>query len=107
MMPDIESVLANINAPMINSPMPIAYLTIWADERSAPSSEYFEFDPQPASTRPNTPTDDTASMNRSPMLTFSIVAHVAPQGTTASTTSAATTDTIGAMMNTARSALIG
>ena len=36
-----------------------------------------------------------------------IVAHAAPQGTTTSTTSAATTEMIGAIINTARSALIG
>src|SRR5262245_1253783 len=105
--PDIDRVLANINGPMIDRPIAISQLTICADERSAPSNEYVELEPHPASTRPSTPTDETASMNRSPMFTLAIVAQVAPHGMTARTTNAATTDTIGAMIKTALSALSG
>ena len=47
-MPDIESVRANISAPMSESPIETSYETICADERRPPSSAYFEFEDHPA-----------------------------------------------------------
>src|ERR1041384_2033484 len=107
MIPDIDNVLANISAPIIERPMPISKLTIWAEDLSAPSNEYFEFEDQPASTSPNTPTDETARMNSNPMFTLATVGQAAPHGITDNTTKAATTEMIGAIKKIARSALSG
>src|SRR5260370_16102117 len=106
-MPDNESVRANINAPMIARPIETSYETICALERRAPSKAYFEFDDQPAKINASTPTLDTASTNSKPMLTSVITPQSGPNGTTASTTNAATTAIYGAKKNIQRSAFSG
>src|SRR2546425_10969183 len=103
-MPESDSVRANISAPMIASPIDTSYETIWALERSAPSKAYFEFDDQPARIVASTPTLETASTKRTPILTSVITAQSGPKGTTASTTNAATTAIYGAKKKIKRSA---
>src|SRR2546423_3857639 len=106
-MPDSDKVRANINAPMIANPIGTSYEAICALERNAPSKAYFEFDDQPARIKASTPTLETASTNRTPMLTSVITAQSGPNGTTAMTTNAATTAMYGATKNIQRSAFSG
>src|ERR671912_498162 len=95
-MPDIESVRANISAPTSERPIETSYETICADERSPPSSAYFEFEDHPARISASTPTEETERMNSSPMLMSVMTPHAGPNWTTTKTTKAATTEMYGA-----------
>src|SRR5438477_11318848 len=106
-MPESDNVRANINAPMMASPIDTSYETICALERSAPSKAYFEFDDQPARISARTPTLETASTNSTPMLTSVMTAQSGPKGTTAMTMKAATTAIYGATKKIQRSAFSG
>src|SRR2546425_5157753 len=106
-MPESDSVRANISAPMIESPIETSYETICALERKAPSSAYFEFDDQPARIVASTPTLETASTKRIPMLTSVMTPQSGPNGTTARTTNAATTAMYGDTKKIQRSAFSG
>ena len=94
--PDMESVRANIKAPIIASPIETSYEIICAEERSAPISEYFEFDDQPARINASTPTLETESTKSMPMLMSVITPQSGAKGITAKTTNAATTEIYGA-----------
>ena len=53
--PPSESVPLTITTLTIETPRISSYETTWAAARSAPSSEYFDPEPQPPSTSPYTP----------------------------------------------------
>src|ERR1051326_1144050 len=72
MIPESDSVRANINAPINDSPIATSYETICALERKPPSSAYFEFDDQPARINASTPTLETANTSNKPMFTSAI-----------------------------------
>src|ERR1041385_696016 len=107
MMPESESVRANIKAPISDSPIDTSYDTICALERSPPSSAYFEFDDQPARINANTPTLEPANTSSSPMLTSAITAQSGPNGTTENTMNADATAIYGAKKKIHRSAFSG
>src|SRR5436190_17640308 len=89
--PDSESVRANISAPISERPIETSYETIWALDRKAPSSEYFEFDDHPARISASTPTLETDKTNRTPMFRSVITAQSGPKGITEKTMKAAAT----------------
>src|ERR1044072_9471035 len=91
MMPESESVRANMSAPMSARPIDTSYETICALDRKPPSSAYFEFEDQPASINASTPTLETAKKSRSPMLTSAITAQSGPNGITENTMKAEAT----------------
>src|ERR1051325_10814135 len=91
-MPDNESVRANISAPMSESPIETSYETICADERRPPSREYFEFEDQPASINASTPTEDIESTKSRPMFTSVITPQSGANGTTAKVRNVAATE---------------
>ncbi len=103
----IDSERENSSGPMSARPTATSYETSWADDRTAPSSAYFEFDDHPARTMPNTPIDDTERISNRPMLTSATVAQPAPNGTSASSPSAAPVAMTGARRNRNLSALSG
>src|ERR1044071_3808572 len=81
-MPESESVRANISAPMSESPIETSYETICADERRPPSSAYFEFEDHPARMSASTPTEEIERTKRSPMFTSVITPQFGANGTT-------------------------
>src|SRR5215208_7520807 len=91
-MPDSERVRANISAPMSESPIETSYETICADERSPPSSAYFEFEDHPARMRARTPTDEIARIKSSPMFTSVITPQFGANGTTEKVMNVAATE---------------
>src|ERR1043165_8466837 len=107
MMPESDSVRANINAPISESPIDTSYETICALERSPPSSAYFELDDHPARINANTPTLETANTSNSPILTSAITAQSGPNGTTENTMNAEATAIYGAKKKIQRSACSG
>src|SRR6185295_18283282 len=90
-MPASESVRANIKPPISDSPIATSYETICALERKPPSNAYFEFEDHPASINASTPTLETASTSKSPMLTSAITAQSGPNGITENTMNAEAT----------------
>src|SRR6185503_8668521 len=90
-MPESESVRANINAPISESPIATSYETICALERRPPSNAYFEFEDQPARMSASTPILDTASTSSNPILTSAITAQSGPNGITEKTMNAEAT----------------
>src|SRR5688500_1526767 len=106
-MPESDNVRANINAPISASPIATSYETICALERKPPSNAYFEFEDQPASINARTPTLETASTSRSPMLTSAITAQSGPNGITEKTINAEATAMYGAKKKIQRSAFSG
>ena len=102
--PESDSVRANINAPINDSPIATSYDTICALDRNPPSSAYFEFDDQPARINANTPTLDTASTSNKPILTSAITAQSGPNGITEKTMKAEATAMYGAKKKIHRSA---
>src|SRR4051812_3134191 len=106
-MPESDSVLANIKAPISESPIATSYEIICALERSAPRREYFEFDDQPASISARTPTLETASTNSKPMFPSEMTAQSGPKGMTEKVMNAAATAMYGAKKKIQRSAFSG
>src|SRR5215212_468005 len=80
--PESESVRANISAPMSERPIETSYETICAEERRPPSSEYFEFEDQPASISASTPTEEMESTKSRPMFTSVITPQFGANGMT-------------------------
>src|SRR5271167_2462905 len=93
-------------AETMANPMAISYDTICALERSEPISGKCEFDDQPAMMMPSTPSDDTPSMNNTPMF-MSVTACVRPNGTTRNVVNAVMVTTTGALQKTSLSASSG
>src|ERR687890_2479016 len=91
-MPDRLSVRANISAPISESPIETSYETICADERSPPSSAYFEFEDQPARMSASTPTEEMERTRSSPMFTSVITPQSGANGTTAKVMKVAATE---------------
>src|SRR6185436_19357765 len=91
MIPDSESVRANINAPISARPIATSYETICALDRSPPSNAYFELDDQPASINASTPTLETASTSSKPIFTSAMTAQSGPNGITEKTMNAEAT----------------
>src|ERR687889_672957 len=81
-MPESESVRANISAPMSDIPIATSYETICADERRPPRSAYFEFEDHPARMSASTPTDEIERTRSSPMFTSVITPQFGANGTT-------------------------
>src|SRR5215211_4224057 len=81
-MPESESVRANISAPTSESPIETSYEPICADERRPPNSAYFEFEDHPARMRARTPTEEIERTRSSPMFTSVITPQFGANGTT-------------------------
>src|SRR6185369_2012084 len=107
MMPESDSVRANISPPISERPIATSYETICALDRRPPSSAYFELDDQPASINASTPTLETARTSNNPMLTSAITAQSGPNGITEKTMKADATAMYGAKKKIQRSAFSG
>src|SRR5919199_890622 len=81
-MPESESVRANISAPTSERPIETSYETICAEERRPPSRAYFEFEDQPARMSASTPTDEIERTKSRPMFTSVITPQFGANGTT-------------------------
>src|ERR1044072_6752981 len=95
-MPNNDSVRANINPPISDSPIATSYETICALERNPPSSAYFEFEDQPARMNASTPTLEKATTKTSPILTSATTPKSGPNGITEKTMKAEATAMYGA-----------
>src|SRR5437868_14920436 len=95
-MPDRESVRANISVPMSESPIETSYETICAEERRPPRSAYFEFEDQPARMSASTPTEEIERTNRRPMFTSVMTPQFGAKGTTENVRKVAATEMYGA-----------
>src|SRR5919205_3417404 len=91
-MPESESVRANISPPMSERPIETSYETICAEERRPPRSEYFEFEDQPASISASTPTEEMESTKSRPMFTSVITPQSGANGTTENVRNVAATE---------------
>src|ERR1044071_5182329 len=91
-MPESESVRANISAPMSESPIATSYETICADERRPPTRAYFEFDDHPARMRARTPTEEMERTKSRPMFTSVITPQFGANGTTEKVMNVAATE---------------
>src|ERR1041385_7451372 len=107
MIPESESVRANISPSMSESPIATSEDTICPLDRKPPSSAYLELDDQPASINASTPTLETASTSNKPMLTSAMTAQSGPNGITEKTMKADATAIYGAKKKIQRSAFSG